>query len=244
MNFNHAGTLIFTPVLAGQLTVTKSGTGTTVFDHANTYDGVTRINDGVLKVTNTTGSATGASDIEISYLGTLTGDGAVDGSVLVEGTIAPGDGIGQLATGSQIWGEDGTYLWEIADAIGGDLKWDSLMIDGDLSFSSLEDHPFTIALTTLNAEGAAGLLANFDDTLNYIWTIATVTGDIFDWMAGQIVIDTSGFENDHTGTFSLIRDGQDLNLLYNAVPEPSIWLLFGLGAVFLLWRARSRRSGR
>lgn len=244
VNFNHAGTLIFAPVLAGDLTVTKSGTGTTVFDHANTYAGVTRVNDGTLKVSNATGSATGSSDIEISYLGTLTGDGAVDGSVLVEGTIAPGDGIGQLATGSQIWGEDGTYLWEIADAIGGSLEWDTLLIDGDLSFSSLEDHPFTIALTTLTAEGAAGQLANFDDSLNYSWTIVSVTGEIFDWLANQIVIDPAAFANDYSGAFSLVRDGDDLKLVYNAVPEPSTWLLLGLGVVLLLWRARRRRTRR
>lgn len=244
VNFNHAGTLLFAPVLAGSLTVTKSGTGTTVFDHANTYVGVTRIHDGTLKVTNISGSATGTSDLEIRYLGTLTGDGAVDGSVLVEGTISPGDGIGQLATGSQIWGEDGTYLWEIADAVGADLEWDSLMMDGDLSFSSLEDHPFTIALTTLTAGGAAGLLANFDEMLDYSWTIASVTGEILDWTVGQIVIDVSGFENDHTGTFRVVRDGQDLNLLYNAVPEPSIGLLLGLGTAVLLGFPRRRHAGK
>ena len=242
VNFNHAGTLFFAPVLAGNLTVTKSGTGTTVFDHANTYAGVTRIQDGTLKVTNAAGSATGVSTIEIDFLGTLTGDGVVDGSVLVEGTISPGDGIGQLGTGSQIWGENGTYLWEIADAVGGGLEWDSLMMNGDLSFSSLEDHPFTLALTTLTVGGAAGLLANFDDTLNYAWTIASVTGEIFDWMAGQIVIDASGFENDYTGTFHLVRDGRDLNLLYNAIPEPSTWFLLGLSSAVLLWLPRRRRT--
>lgn len=238
VNFNHAGTVLFAPVLAGNLTVTKSGTGTTVFDHANTYAGVTRISDGKLRVTNATGSATGSSDIEIEYLGTLTGDGIVAGSVLVEGTISPGDGIGELATGSQIWGEDGTYLWEIADGLGDSLVFDSLLIDGDLSFSSLEDHPFTIALTTLGAGGAAGLLANFVDTENYSWAIATVTVQIFDWNPSQVFIDASAFANDYTGTFTLVRVGDELKINYNAVPEPSTWMLLALGAVglFLLRR--------
>jgi autotransporter-associated beta strand protein len=59
------------------LTLVKTGTGTQTLSGANTYGGGTTINQGTLLVTNTTGSATGDSEVTVNTGGTLGGTGRV-----------------------------------------------------------------------------------------------------------------------------------------------------------------------
>lgn len=222
VNFNHAGDMVFSPVLTGSLSVSKSGTGTTTFAAANSYTGTTRVDDGALNVANLAGSATGSGDIVIGALGTMLGDGSVTGSVEVNGTLSPGvSSVATLSTGSQLWENDGVYEWDIQNAAG---RWDQLAIAGDLTIASSLENPFTIALNTLTLEGAAGLLAGFSEFQSYTWNIAVVSAVIYDWNAGQIFLDTTGFANEHAGSFSLEKSGANLNLIYT-IPEPSTWAL-------------------
>ncbi|GAT33813.1 PEP-CTERM protein-sorting domain-containing protein [Terrimicrobium sacchariphilum] len=247
VNFNHSVTVNFAPTLAGNLSVTKSGTGRLVFDYENTYTGLTTVADGTLKVGNSSGSATGSGKVIVDRLGTLVGDGKVAGEVEISGTISPGDSsVATLSTGSQTWKNEGVYDWEIQSLNGPTgSTWDLLKIDGNLTIESTLENPFTIAISTLTLEGQAGLLQGFSDTQNYSWTILSVTGSIGPWSLGQIVLDVSGFANDHlSGTFSLIQDEKDLNLVYT-VPEPSSWIMLLLGALGLalpLWRTRNQTA--
>ena len=239
VNFNHAGTIVFLPVLKGNLSVSKSGTGTTTFAAANSYTGTTRVDDGALKVTNVFGSATGSGNIVIGPLGMILGDGSVSGAVEVNGTISPGvASAATLSTGSQTWKNDGVYQWDIQNLAG---QWDRLAIVGSLTIGSTKENPFTIALNTLTLEGAAGLLADFSQFQNYTWNIASVSAVIFDWNTDQILLDATGFANSHVGTFALAKSGTSLNLVYT-VPEPSTWILLSLGcAIALRLRRRTDR---
>ncbi len=75
----------------GAIGVTKLGTGTLVFDKANTYTGATNVSAGTLIVDGThsgTGSAT------VSFGATLGGIGTLAGATTVDGIIAPGNSIG------------------------------------------------------------------------------------------------------------------------------------------------------
>lgn len=78
------------------------GTGTTTLTAANDYTGPTFVTDGVLRVDNVNGSATGAGSVTVFSGGTLGGAGSISGTVLVQagGHIAPGNSIESLAVGA------------------------------------------------------------------------------------------------------------------------------------------------
>src|SRR5205823_12406753 len=62
--------------------LTKTGTGTITLSHANTCAGGTTMRQGVLVVTNGTGSATGVGKVQVN-LGILRGVGKIAGAVTV-----------------------------------------------------------------------------------------------------------------------------------------------------------------
>ena len=64
------------------------------------------------------------------------------------------------------------------------------------------------------------------------------TGGITNFAANLFNIDITGFQNTHNGNFSITQNGNNLDLVYTAVPEPRAALLGGLGLLVLLRRRR------
>lgn len=110
--FNQSNEGTFAGVISGSGNVEVSGLGTTIFSNANTYTGLTTIdNGGTLFVS---GSVLG--NVDVANSGTLTGTGSV-GSTTVDagGTIAPG-GIGTAlhVKGDFTQGAGSTFVAELS----------------------------------------------------------------------------------------------------------------------------------
>lgn len=221
----------------------KNGAGTLTLTSAHTYTGGTTISGGRVRANNSTGSAFGTGAVTVQLNTTLSGIGAFTGAATVHGTYAPGNSVGNLTSGSITVGSTGAYEWEINNATGtaGNTSggWDLATINGTLVFQS----GATLSLKSLGLDNLSGLATNFDGSASYSWKIAGTTGGITG--LGNVTIDDSGFQNDHTGSFSLSVSGNDLLLRYTAVPEPAAVFLASLSATaFLLRRRTDQPSNR
>ncbi len=222
--------------------------------------GTNFINSGAIKVEslarlNVKGGITGNGDITLdggilNVNGTVSGNGAFifnGGQLTGNGhfmrqinlgggdVLAPGNSTGTLHTGAQTWGGGGVYLWEIASAEGQEGEhWDFLDISGSLKVTATTENRFELRIATL------GALTDFDDTTDYSWLIAKASGGIEDFDISLFSINTTGFANPYIGSFGLYASGDELFLQY-AVPEPSSWMLMGLGATFFGWNRWKRR---
>jgi len=97
-----------------------------------------------------------------------------------------------------------------------------------------------------------GSAINFDPTQAFSWTIASVAAgkSILGFSPDHfnLVLDpangTSGFANSLAGgSFSIVQNGQDLNLVFVPVPEPGWVALLLAGAGFGLGLRRRRSKG-
>lgn len=240
------GGATFSGILSGSGNLSKSGSGTLTLSAGNSYSGTTTINAGTLQIDGSLASST----VSVESGAILAGSGTLTGTVTIEdgGTIAPGNSPGTLSTGNLTMTAGGIYLWEINDALGAmgqDPGWDVIDISGELSITADSGNPFTIQITSLDLASDAGVIANFDNTSSYSWTIAFASSGISGFNQNKFTLDASSFLNDlGTNGFSLQVNGNALELLYgpvSAVPEPETWTaLLGLLALLIARRRRSK----
>ncbi|MCX6877924.1 MAG: autotransporter-associated beta strand repeat-containing protein, partial [Verrucomicrobia bacterium] len=132
---------------SGNISLTKTGSGTQTLSGANNYGGGTIINAGTLVVANTTGSGTGSGAVTVQSTATLAGTGSISGNVSVAsgGFVAPGNaGTGTLTVASAAL--TGTYQCQLDVASG-----DQVVISGALTVNP----GATIAVSTLGTPAAA-----------------------------------------------------------------------------------------
>lgn len=250
------------PTVAG--TFTKAGSNTLTLTAANTYTGATTITGGTLALTgsgsiasssaiivgaNTTFDVSGVTGgFSLAVGQTLSGPGAVAGTMNVSGTLSPGSSPGTLTTGSQTWLDGGDYNWQVLDALGtAGSGYDTIAITGTLDLSSLTTGGYNINLWSLSSTGpdVSGNALNFVGTSNYSWILASASSGITGFNAADFVINsgafngTDGFTNPLAGgDFSIAQSGNNLVLNFTAVPEPGAAFLGGLGMLCLLRRRR------
>ena len=210
--------------------LTKLGANTLTLNGTNTYTGVTTVSAGTLLVN---GSTSASSAVNVSSGATLGGSGTVGGSVTVNGTLSPGNSPGTLSTGAETWNPGGNYNWQVLSANGtAGTGYDTIAITGNLSLSGLSPSgKFNINLWSLSSIGpdVSGNATNFNNASNYTWTIASTTGgSILGFDRANFNINTGptngtgGFSNGlNGGSFDLLVSGNNLNLTFTAVPEPS-----------------------
>ena len=248
--YNTTASQSFASIISGTGAIEKDNTSTLTLTGANSYSGNTTINNGTLIINGNQGSATGSMTINVS--GTLGGSGTIGASLLtVNGVIAPGNSPGTLATGSQLWNDGGSYLWEInasndaGGTIGTDPGWDWLDITGTLDLSLLSTGGFTIDIDSLTSGNIAGDAVGFDTwtkgnpgDVDYSFIIATASAGITGFDADNFTLDSSGFSNAPSWDWQIVLSGSDLVLEAYAVPEPSSTALLGLGGLALMLRRK------
>ena len=229
--------------LTGTGGLEKLGAGSLTLSANNTYAGTTTVSEGLLKVNGSVGS------IQVNSGASLGGSGTT-GSLLVNGTLTPGDSPGTLNTGSQTWFNSANYNWQIFDATGSaGSGYDLLNISGSLDLSNLTAGGFGINMWSLSGinPDVNGNATNFNAANNYSWILAQAASGITGFEATDFSIFTSanngtaGFSNTFDGALSIAVAGNNLVLNYQAVPEPSSAALTLLGLVSTLDLARRRR---
>ena len=209
--------------------VLKTGAGTTTLSGSNSYSGVTGISNGKLIVN---GSIASSSATTVNSGGTLAGSGTV-GTLTVDsgGILSPGNGVGSLTLTNGVT-LAGSYIWElgalstsnpgsdfdILTIVGGDADITGATIGLSLGAFAPSNVPFWQSSQTWS-----GILYNTG--------LGTLTGTF-------AAIDNTAWSS--IGSFTTTTTGNDVNLVWSAVPEPgSAGLIGGLGVLALLGRRRN-----
>ena len=239
--------------ISGAGGVVKAGSGTLTLSANNTYTGATTVEAGKLVVNGTNASAT-----TVQTGASLGGGGTLASATIQSGaTISPGNSPGTLTlTNGLTLDGGGKYDWEIfgvAGTPGQTTAWDWINVSGGgLTLAGLSaENKFEINVISLSGlPSTQGLLAGFDNTQSYSWTILSSSNGLAGLNTGYFNINYApfaAFNNLGAGTFSLVVSGNDLNLLFSGngpqpVPEPGTWAAAALlagAATFLRWRRTS-----
>ncbi len=234
----ETGSQTFAGIIGDAGGLAKTGVGTLTLTGTNTYTGPTSVTGGQLVVN---GSSSDSAHT-VGSGGTLGGSGTV-GALVVQngGTIAPGNSPGILnVVGNTTWLNGGNYNWQVLDADGvAGTGWDQLAITGALDLSNLTAGGFNVNVWSLSTfSGTTGNALNFNASLSYSWPIATASGGITGFDAGDFSIftaannGTNGFTNPFTGGFSMSVTGNNLNLNYGPTPVPEPASAFTVLALF------------
>ena len=206
--------------------VYQSGSGMTTLTGSNSYKGQTQVNAGTLVINGDQTAATG--NVIVASGATLAGTGTIGGATTISGTHGPGNSAGIQTFNSDLSYEAGAVIdWELvsntSDSSGTrGTDFDGIDVGGALSFNGA---------TTLNFDFGGSV--NFADAF---WNTdgASESWSIFTGATSVNSIENLSFNvNGATspGTFTLSENGSDvvLNYSFSAVPEPTTFLMFGLG---------------
>jgi len=212
----------------GEGSLVKDGTGDMKITGNNTYTGNTTINDGKLVVN---GRISTSQLTTVNDGAALGGAGAV-GALTVHdgGMLTPGNSPGNLTVNGDM-SIAGEYIWELA----------SLFTDGrGTNYDTVTVTEGNVLIT--GATLSLNLGANAPSQVAFWQTDQVWEGIINNTGSGTLTGNFEPIDNSEwlsLGYFWTDQSGNDVNLRWTVVPEPSAAILVGLGAIGLLGR-RSR----
>lgn len=235
--------------------VIKTGSGTIVFNAANSYTGTTTIRSGTLRVTHADALATSPLTVEAG--GTLA---VADGVLMRSLELSLVGGLVDLGAGGILVAAGGFEAADLRAAIvagrhGGDWAGTS-----GITSATARDNPATRAVGyLLQADGSAlvSLAAPGDADLNgavSVFDLVSInsaggygTGTASDWSKGDFTYDgvTNVFDLVAVNTAGMYGSGRYTTpslgaAATTAVPEPSAWLLLATATFFSLGVPRKR----
>lgn len=212
LTINNPATRAYGGAIGGNLELVKTGAGVQEFLGLNTYAGATVVSNGTLRVN---GMHLGGGQYSVVGGATLGGTGLIDAAVhvLAGGIVAPGNSIGTLVT-SNTFDLDGILQIELQNTAGPAGLSDLLDVNGvfDLTNGTVQ---FVFSATMTND---FYLFAEYD-TLSggaFGGTLNLPAGYLIDYQFGGA------------------------NQIALVIPEPSTWVLLGLGLGVMV-AARRRR---
>jgi autotransporter-associated beta strand protein len=220
-----SGTLAFSGGISGAKALTKAGAGTVVFASANSYTGVTTLDDGLLRLDNASGLPGGIDNTVGAGEGVLAFEGGVLGLATGDFTRQMGTGTGQLdwvngSGGFAAFGADRQVRLNNATTA---FSWGSTIL-GTGNILMLSHSTATHMLDFRNGISFAGQkrtvhvedgVAAVDATLSGKLTGGTSSGFT---KTGPGVLSLTNATNDYTGV-TTVADG--LLRLQNAASLPS-----------------------
>ena len=253
---NNGGTLAAaggTTIELNSALLTNNGTQTGTLDvnYGSTANGSGTFGSVNVNTGGKFGSNSVQAGVEMVGFSTLhlTGGGGLAATAPRVGP-QPSAAPGTTNVGSLTLHGGGTFSIRVQNAAGAPGSgYDLTHATGTLTLASdaSSSNPIVIALSSLNSNGNPGAAANFDPTGNDSFVLVQADGGILGYQGpGEFDVDTSGFENaTDGGTFSVTGQGNDLDLVFtSAVPEPSTWVLLGVGAGLLGLNLRPRAAHR
>ena len=238
INFNQSNATTFSTVISGNGTVNQLGSGTTILTgNNNAYNGTTTVNAGTLLANNTEGSAVGSSVVTVNSGGTLGGNGTIGGATTIAsgGNLTPGSsGAGVLSFSAGLTLESGSTTTFLINAPGDftsiNILGNNINFGGELIFNIASYTPTAgDAFTLFNMTGGATQSGGFS---------SVSAGSMFFTESEGI---WSASYGDYAYQFSQ-STGQLSVEASQAIPEPSTYALFGIGAIGMLMVMRRKKA--